>query len=257
MAIAPNIPVVNLGYSDLQGGRLSWLTGTTMTVASGQFRNSTNQNDIVLSAAVTINTAANGANGLDVGVMANNLLYAVYVIASSKAGDTTSDDYVAPAGMLSLSFTAPTLPGDYDMFRRIGTVKASGAAALLDFTQRGNGKDRDMYYGAVIATAVVAGNATTFTLVDCSALVPSTAGEIILKADLTPGAAGRFVSLRATGSTSAAGQNTMSGDVAAVVHSASMTTPCTTIAAVTSFDYLVSNAGDAVALSVYGYVDQL
>lgn len=248
MSLQPNVPVVNAGMPYVTGLELTWLTGTTMQVATGQARNSTNVNDITMDTAVTINAAVIGQiNGLDQGALANNTKYYVFAVADSRGYNTTG-------AIISASQTNPLKPFGYDMVAYLGMVKTSGAAAILDFTQIGSSSDRTMMYGLAIATAIVAGNATAFTAVDCSASIPTTADAVILKAALTPGAAGRSVSLRATGSTSAAGQNTMSGDVAAVVHVASMTVGCNSAG---SFDYLVSNAGDAVALSIYGYVDQL
>ena len=246
MTIQPNYPMVNLGNLYVQGGALSFVSGTSITIAAGQFRDSTNVNDIVLSSAATIIASANGANGLDVGTLGNNTLYAVYVI-----GDSTG--FNATAGLLSASFSAPTLPAGYDMFRRIGAVLTSGAAAILDFSQSG----RTMWYAAAIATAVNAGASTTFALVNVSAMVPSTATSVILESVLTADAgATRTAALKASGSSSAAGQVVMSSP-ASTVTSTSLVCPCSTITGTTGVDYLVSNAAAALAVSVFGYVDQL
>ena len=48
MSLQPNYPVVNLGDLYVQGGRLTYASTTTFTVSSGQFRDSTNINDIVI-----------------------------------------------------------------------------------------------------------------------------------------------------------------------------------------------------------------
>lgn len=246
MTIQPNYPMVNLGNLYVQGGALSFVSGTSITIASGQFRDSTNVNDIVLSSAATIVASANGANGLDVGALANSTLYAVYVI-----GDSTG--FNATAGLLSTSFSAPTLPAGYDMFRRIGAVLTSGAAAILDFSQAG----RTIWYAAAIATAVTAGASTTFALVNVSAMVPSTASSVILEAVLTADAgATRTAAFKASGSSSAAGQVVMSSP-ASTVTSTSLVCPCTTITSTTGVNYLVSNVAAALAVSVFGYVDQL
>lgn len=250
MTIQPNYPMVNLGNLYVQGGRLSFLTGTTISVASGQFRDSTNVNDLVLSSAVTINAATNGANGLDVGSLANSTLYAVYVI-----GDSTG--FKATGALLSVSYSAPTLPAGYDMFRRVGSVLTSGAAAILDFTQAGDSLDRPLWYAAAVTTSVSAGASTTFALVDCSAIVPATAGQIILKSALTADAGGtRTAAFKATISSSTAGQ-AITSSPASTITSASIVCPCSTVTGVTGVDYLVSNSSAALAVSVFGYVDQL
>ena len=246
MTIQPNYPMVNLGNLYVQGGALSFVSGTSITIAAGQFRDSTNVNDIVLSSAATIVASANGANGLDVGSLGNSTLYAVYVI-----GDST--DYNPTAGLLSASFSAPTLPAGYDMFRRIGCVLTSGAAAILDFSQAG----RTMWYAAAVATAVTVGQSTTFALVNVSAMVPSTANSVILESVLTADAGGtRTAAFKASGSSSAAGQ-VITSSPASTVTSASLVCPCSTISSTTGVDYLVSNGSASLAVSVFGYVDQL
>ena len=250
MTIQPNYPMVNLGNLYVQGGKLSFVTGTSITIAAGQFRDSQNINDIVLSSTATINAATNGANGLDSGSLANSTLYAVYVIADSTG-------YNASAGLLSTSFTAPTLPAGYDMFRRLGTVLTSGAAAILDFNQAGTGGGRAMWYAAAVGTAVTAGASTTFAVVDCSAIVPSTASQILLKAALTADAGGtRTAAFKSLDSSSAAGQAFLSS-AASTTTTVSVACPCATVTNVTGVDYLVSNGSAALAVSVSGYVDQL
>lgn len=250
MTIQPNYPIVNLGNLYVQGGKLAFVSETKVTIASGQFRDSTNVNDIVLSSTATINAATNGANGLDTGALANSTLYAVYVIADSTG-------YNATAGLLSTSFTAPTLPAGYDMFRRLGTVLTSGAAAILDFTQVGSGSGRAVWYAASVATAVTAGQSTSFAVADCSAIVPSTASEIKVEAVLTAdGGGARTAAFKALASSSAAGQAIISA-AASTVTTTTVVVPSTTVSSVTGVDYLVSNGSASLAVSVFGYVDQL
>lgn len=242
----PNTPIVNLGNKYVNGCALSYVGNTSITMASGQVRDSSDVNDIVIPSLCTVNAALNGVvNGLDTGSLAASTLYAVYAIADSTA--------FRPAGcLLSLSFSQPTLPFGYDMYRRVGAVKTDGSSHLLDFTQNG----RYMYYAAAIATAITAGAATSFTAIDLSADVPSVSGGIItiLKAVLTADAgATRTVALRATGSSSAAGQ-VIASSPASTVTTASLVAPSNSVASV---DYLVSNASAAVAISVFGYIDQL
>ncbi len=247
----PTIPMVNLGYKDIQGLRVSFLSGTTLSIALGQVRDSTNTNDIVLSAAVTLNAAtAAVVNGIDVGALANSTLYAVYAI-----GDSTG--YNASGSLLSTSFTSPALPAGYDMARRIGAVRTSGAAAILDFNQDGNGVDRTVWYAAAILSPINGGVSTAFAQVDCTttSLVPSTAGAIIFDVHFTAATAGDNVALRAQSSTSTAGQVIFSGDfVGANIRP--MTCPATILAGIIGVDYKISAAG-SVVINVAGYVDQL
>lgn len=260
MPALPNQAIFNEPSLYVSGGHCQWLTATTLSIGIGQMRDSTNLDDINLSALVTINAAVNGANGLDVGALANSSLYAIYVIASSKAGDAASTNYVAPAGMLSLSFTAPTLPYGYDMFRRVGSVRTSGAAALLDFSQRGSGNARSTWYGANIASPVVAGNATVMTAINLTGtnLAPLTSSQVFITGVLTADAGGtRNAAFASQDSSSAAGQVFMTSP-ASTVFTTSLTVPCSvTAGGLLEINYLVSNNAAALAVNVAGYVDQI
>lgn len=75
-----------------------------MVSASGIVINRSNVN-------VTINFAVNGANGLDTGVIGASTNYYIYLI----------DNGAAPAGLASLSSTAPTLPTGYNFSCRLSS----------------------------------------------------------------------------------------------------------------------------------------
>lgn len=249
----PNLPIENLSSLYVQGGRLVRTGNTTITIASGQFRDSTDTNDIVISSLLTVNGANNGANGLDFGALANSTFYAVFAIGSSIfGGNSASDTYLAPAGLLSTSATAPILPAGYDMFRRIGYVLTDGSAHILDFIQRGNSNDRPMTYAAGISV-LGATAAAAFTAQSLAIAVPPLATTVTLQATLVPNAPANFVALRPTGNTSAAGMAKLSGAVAAVAQIADMTVPCN---ATPSIDWL-TDAASTVALTVASYVDQI
>jgi hypothetical protein len=255
MALTPNIPMVNLGYKNIQGGRLSsvLVAVRTLTIAAGQFRDSTDTNDIVLPALVTVNGAVNGANGLDTGVLVLNTFYAVYVIASSIfGGSTQSDSYLPPAGLISTNATTPLLPAGYDMFRRIGFVLTDGAVNFLPFRQTGDSVDRWMWYDTPIAVLGATASAI-FVAQSLATAVPPEATNVVLQATLTPAAAGDFVALRPTGSASATGYAKMSGDVMGVAHIDDMTVPCN---ATPSIDW-ITDAASTVALAVEAYLDEL
>lgn len=260
MPALPNQQIFTGPSLFVSGAHCQWLTATTLSVSAGLLRDSTNLDDINVAATLTINTAANGANGLDTGALGNNLLYAIYVIASSKAGDTTSDNYIAPAAMLSLNFTQPLLPYNYDMFRRVGTVRTSGAAALLDFTQRGTGGSRATWYGATLASPVVAGAATAMTAVNLTGtnLAPLTSVEVFVEGVLTSDAGGtRTAAFASVDSTSVAGQVFMSSP-ASTVTTESLIVPCAvTAGGLLEINYLVSNAAAAIAINISGFLDQI
>lgn len=289
----PNTPVVNKGLLYVNGlgmapGALNAdnLTTATVLISAGQARDSTDINDIVLPATVapgaanpnnvpvdanapayTLNSAQTGAGGLDVGTIAIDLLYAVYVIASSNSN-------VQPSTLLSLSFTQPLLPFGYDMFRRVGAVLTAHANARFKwFDQRG----RDMWY-ATNVIALAAGAATTLTSFNLSAAgagtanqVPVTATKAYVLAALTADAGGTRTAVFSAQNTitiangGAIGANPGTGEVimsspASTVTSASLIIPVSTTAGgvlpATSF-YAVSNGAAALAVSVQGYIDSL
>src|SRR3990167_10487874 len=78
-----SIPL-RLGKSYVEGMAVSVASTTTLGIAAGVCRDSGNLNDLVLSAAVTINFANAGVvNGIDTGAIGASKLYYVYVIGSS------------------------------------------------------------------------------------------------------------------------------------------------------------------------------
>ncbi len=250
----PNVPSASIGLPVLQGFRLTFVAGgLTLGVAAGKANDSTGTNEIVLPAAVVFNSAVNGVvNGLDAGAFAASRLYAVYVIADSTG-------YNAAGSLLSLNATQPLLPAGYDMYRRVGTVRTSAGSIILDFTQKGDGLDREMWYADAIATPIAAGASAAFAIVNLTTafLAPVSVGDVMYLAVLTADAgATRTAALRATSSGSVAGQVLMSSP-ASTVTTTTMKCPASNAAGVVSSDYLVSNAAAAIALSVHGYVDQL
>ena len=265
--MAISTPVTNDRQYYINGLKLTYLTGTTMTVSAGRCSNSTNLNDITVglplnvaatqtgtlpvaagTGAVTINTAANGAAGLDTGVMANNTFYAVYAIGDSYGVEPGS-------AIISANLVSPLLPAGYDMSFRIGFIKSSGAAAILPFRQNGSGLDRWMWYDAPIATSVTAGASATYAPVDATAGLPTETPTMVnWYCAFTPTAADDTLVLAPGTSTSTLGYATLSGSVAAVVVTGNLV--CPTDAPVTdAIDYKVT--GSAVAISVQAYLDQL
>lgn len=261
----PLIPPVNAGLLYVNGLQVSagaltapgLVVSTTLTISAGQARDVNDVNDIEIEAAVTLNTAVAGVvNGLDQGALAATTLYAVYVIADST-------DYRPAGTLLSTSFTAPLLPFGYDMFRRIGTVLSNAAATgILNFHQRGNGSVRNTYYAVPLATAIVAGQSAIFADVLLTTWVPTTASRVQILSALTSDAGGtRTVVYSADRSTTIAAAAT-AGEVimsspASTVTSASLSVPVTSLAAVQTIQYAVSNAAAAVAVSVQGFEDAL
>lgn len=121
----------------------SYLAGLTMStagssatygVAAGVAADSTNVSSMVLASAFTKTTSAwavgTGNGSLDTGAVANSTWYHVYLI---QRLDTGLVDVIC-----SLSATAPTLPTNYTLFRRIGAMKTNSSAQWTLFTQNGD-----------------------------------------------------------------------------------------------------------------------
>lgn len=107
---------------------------TAIAVAAGAARDSTDVDMLTLASALTGKVLANSwtvgnAGGfLDTGSVANTT-YHVYLI---KRVDTGVVDAIA-----STSASAPTLPANYTLYRRIGSIIRSGGAIVL-FSQLGD-----------------------------------------------------------------------------------------------------------------------
>jgi len=80
-----------------------------------------------IDAAWTVGTLV---GGLDTGTVAANTLYAIWLIKRSDTGVVDA--------LLSLSFTAPTMPANYDLKRLIGAVRTDATSDLVPFKQVGD-----------------------------------------------------------------------------------------------------------------------
>jgi len=240
-----SVPIVNLPNKYAQGLQSAYATTTTLTIAAGQCRDSTNVYDMVSSAAITLNAANVGLNGIDTGALAATKMYALYLISDPISGNATG-------AILSLSATAPALPSGYSVFRLIGWWATDGSSHFLAAYTSGDFNDRKFFYDAARATAITAGAATTYTLVSLVNLVPLINNLVVyLAVSLLPGAAGRTLSLQPA--TATGDMITITGQVSAV----SVTQQLSMLAQITSslpqIGYKVSNSGDAAAISVYGF----
>lgn len=238
-------PVVNPGFKYVNGLNLTWATVTTLTAAAGQCRDSSNTNDMVVDAALTLNIALTGAGGLDQGSMANATIYAVYLIGSSYGA-------ADPVLICSTDHSAPLMPFNYDMHRRLGFFRSDGSAEILKFYQVGESVQRWMYYDVSIATDITAGASAAYADVDCTGSVPLINTIIELDCTFTPTGADDQLVVVPNGSTSANGVNRMSGSAAGVVKIGHLQCPCQSDA---TLEYKVT--GSATALNVQGYLDNL
>jgi len=241
------LPIANAGLKYVNGLEIAKNAAKTISLASGAARDSSNTNDITLSAAVTINGEVVGANGVDAAAIAASSMYAVYVIGDSRK-------YEATAGLLSLNASTPSLPAGYDMYRRVGWVLTDGTPNILQFWQHGSGQERQYYYDVGISE-LSGGSATSYTAIDLATSVPPIATDVMLDIAYTANGATNKAEFLPFGSSTANGIVRFGcGVAAAQVGSACV--PCRLDGSVPKIQYKVA-ASDALTLLVTGYKDYL
>lgn len=133
--------------------------------------------------SLTIDCTVTGPNGMDNTPLLVNTWYAIWLISNGSS----------VAGLVSASFTAPSLPSGYAYQKRIGAMRADSSNHLLRTRQTGN---------KAVYTPVAASNTTTppvmisisasggaaWTAIATGTFVPSTATQIkiILSVQIAP-----------------------------------------------------------------------
>jgi hypothetical protein len=106
-------------------------SSSTFGIAAGVAVDSANVGFMKLASAYTKTTSAwvvgSGNGAMDTGAVANSTWYHVHLI---KRTDTGVVDV-----LFSLSATSPTMPTNYTLFRRIGSMKTDGSAKWTLFLQ--------------------------------------------------------------------------------------------------------------------------
>lgn len=229
---------------------------TKLDISLGQVRDSTNSIDIVFAATLApfiLNGALNGVNGLDTGTLGANKVYGIGAI-----GDSTNNNQ--PAFILSLATNAvPTMPFGYDSYRLVGYSVTDSMSHFLPFyaSGLGQGGSRIFTYDAPQATAVTSGNATSYTAVDLSTLVPVPYNNVlvvpvIIKSVFTPNAANDTLSMQPSIGTGDA--IVVNGQVASVPIITYSTVMASISSSVMSIKYKLSTSSAHVALSVAGFI---
>lgn len=209
-----SIPL-RLAKGFVQGLQVSVASTTTLGVAAGSCRDSSDEQNIDLPSAVVINFANAGVvNGIDTGAIGASKLYYVYVIGSSL---DPSGEEKPVGGLVSLS-SSPLLPPGYDMYRRVGWARSGAGSTLLTMYQSGEGNVRQYSYDTMIV-ALASGTATTLTAIDLSASCPPLNNmKVNFFVEFTPASAGDTVKFAPFGSTATVIPG-VSGAVAAVKQS--------------------------------------
>jgi hypothetical protein len=218
---------------------------TKLDVAVGSVLDSSKTFQINLDSALTIDATVVGANGIDTGALAASKMYKVYLIQGSASGELA-------AGLISL-LDAPYLPYGYDTYALIGYVATgAGSTFLKGYWTDDKSSWRTFMYDAPQATAVTAGNATSYTAIDLSAFVPAVANTpVFVDSALTPSAASQTLKLQPAAGTGDA--VTVTGQVNAVIVSSQSLVVSTLASGLPKVNYKVSNAGAAAAINVGGY----
>lgn len=134
---ASGIPAVGTSVprSYLAGLTLSTAgASTTMSVAAGQATDSTNVTVMNLAASISKTTSAwavgSASGGLDTGAIATATWYHFFLITRVDTGVVDV--------LFSLSASAPTMPANYTLKRRIGSGFTNGSSQWVGFTQDGD-----------------------------------------------------------------------------------------------------------------------
>ena len=262
-----NETIYALPHLYITGLQISAASTTVVAVAPGAARDSTNSIDMVVGLqnyfgidnpaaqfqnyqpGLLINSAVNGANGLDYGTIAASTQYAIYLIGDSR-------NYNNTAAVLSLiSNQAPTLPQGYDSYRLIGFWATTSGSVFTYANQKPqNIAGLLTYYNVPAVSVLSGGNATTFTAIDLttnSAVHTTTLPNVIvtLLVTFTPAAAGDVVEFRPTGS-SGGNIPIIVGVSAGIAQSQYIQMIAGIGSSKPEIDYLVTSSSDAVSVSV-------
>jgi hypothetical protein len=267
MSAIQNDPIYSLPHLYIQGMNISVASTTVLAIAPGQCRDSDDTIDMPIGwpnlqgntvpatlfqgymPGLLINSAVNGANGLDAGSLGASLQYAVYVIGDSRG-------YNPVAGILTLtSNPLPLLPLGYDSYRLIGFIETGTGSTFVYATHKPQNMVGALEYILQPPISVLSGGtATSFTAIDLttnSAIPTTTLPNIIvtLLVTFTPAAAGDVVTFRPTGQTSGA-YWTIVGAAAGIAQSQYLVMIAGVGSSKPEIDYLVTSGSDAVSVSV-------
>lgn len=158
--------ITNLNPATLLRSYLAGLTlstagsSATFSVAAGIAVDSTNANIMSRTASISKTTGAwavgNAQGSLDTGTIAASTWYHVHLIMRTDTGVVDV--------LTSLSATAPTLPTNYTLFRRIGSMLTDGGSHWTKFLQTGDIFEWDAGFSEISGGSLATGSAVTVTL---------------------------------------------------------------------------------------------
>lgn len=244
-----NLPVEQLPFLYVSGMNISVASNTVIAIAPGQCRDQFDNIDIPVQSAQYINSAVNGANGLDQGTLAASTNYLIFEIADSK-------NKLPNAGLLTLqSNVAPLIPYGYDSFRLLGFVSTNSSTHFTSASVL-NAAFYKGYFLQPAVSVLSGGNATSFTAIDLSSAIPTTTDPFVIalcSVTFIPAAAGDTVQFRPTGSSATSNLPVITGVAAGVAQTQNIALNCGVGSSKPEVDYEVTASGDSVSISVYGY----
>jgi hypothetical protein len=258
------VPIVNAPYLNANGFLITnnaTTPNTKIDISAGLGRDQTNTYDINLgnylganpglsaNTSTTLDATVLGAGGIDTGALGASKVYYVYVLLKDTYQSSVIISLNAPA-------TGPIMPYDYLAYRHIGYVMTDASSHFLLGYWSGSRNSRMFTYDAPQATAITAGNATSYTNVNLTGFVPLVQNTPVwVSTAFTPGAASRTLSLSPAGATGDAA--TVTGQVTSVIVTSKslVLAKNAVISTVNSpaIEYKVSNSGDAVAIKVAAF----
>jgi hypothetical protein len=186
-------PIYNAGVLYKNGMMISRVNGSQLAVSAGACRDQNNIMDIevgspniqgsVTPEPLIIDFKKTGINGLIGGDFVQNTLYQIYMLADSRGYQPTG------AAAIPMFTNNAAIPFGYDSYRLIGYWMTDVTDIKLE---------QGFYSGAnanIRFNFIEEGNATTFTPIDLSAVVPSDGNiNIITQQFLIGNGAGSYLS---------------------------------------------------------------
>jgi hypothetical protein len=129
--------------------------------------NSSNGVQFGINGSVTLNFSTTGVNGLDTGVQTASTTYFLYLIGNGTLINS----------LVSLSSTAPTMPGGYTYKCRVGSIRTNVSTQLYSFFQAGRTISITQVLGgtADYTSSAVTGTCFTNFVATVFAGIPTTA----------------------------------------------------------------------------------
>lgn len=159
-----------------QGLNVEFLSTTTLRVTPGECRSSDDTENMKVDAALTINAASVGANGIDTGSLTANTWYRVYIIKNTGSG-TVAAILSTAANVAAL---VATLPSGYTKARKLPIAILTNSSGSIRRFISTSGERPEVRFADINLTENSAGDttllnggaATSFTDVACNSFVP-------------------------------------------------------------------------------------